>query len=188
MNRWHLSAIVILAGLLFIAVSYVKEGQPISLEMLLSSAFVAGILAAIIWVFDRWLWRMPFLHPWFVSFPNINGRWAIRTDISSVGSGKTDTSVGVATIDQRFFSIRASVAWEDGSRSQFLQRVPVAANGSLYSFAAVVQEFPNRGGFDKVETRTSGYFFTEPAQRPKNLTLFFATDNQNFAKVELDRK
>lgn len=168
--------------------SYVREGQPISLEMLLSSAIVAAILGAIMWTFDRWLWRIAFLHPWFVSFPDINGQWKIRTDISSVGSGKIETSVGVATVDQRFFSIRVAEAWEDGSRSQFLQRVPVVANGDLYSFAAVVQEFPDRGGFDKMETRTSGYFFTEPAQRPKNLTLFFATDNQHFAKVELDRK
>jgi len=101
MNRWHLLSLVLLIGLCYGIVAYFKA-QPISWELILSSSMVAAIAAAVIWTFDRWLWKLSILHPWFVSFANINGTWKIQT--SKIWTEEEeDTFKGIAEIDQRFF-------------------------------------------------------------------------------------
>jgi hypothetical protein len=36
---------------------------------------VVGVLMLLLAGFDKWLWRLKFLYPWFVDVPNINGTW-----------------------------------------------------------------------------------------------------------------
>ncbi len=188
MNRWHLLTVVVLAGLCYIGVSYLKA-QPVNWELVFFASLVASFLGSLILLFDRWLWRLPFLHPWFVSFPDLNGSWKNQTDVASFLSNlpKTKRYLGQVIIDQRFFSILMSAQWDDGATTKFLERVPISAKGSLYSFAAVFTNYP-RVGFDEPgETKTAGYFFHEESQRPKSLTLFFSTIDKQLAKVELTR-
>ncbi len=186
MNRWHLLAIVVLAGAGYVGVAYAKA-QPVGWALVLSASAVAAILGAIVWVFDRWLWRLGLLHPWFVPFPDINGKWTVRTSRSWLTHSKDPAFTGTAEIEQRFFSIFMRIVWDDGSRSALRGRVPVAAQGGLYAFAAVVsnaypvdRKLPN-------ETKTAGFFFHEQDRKPDMLQIFYSTDGLGAAVIELTR-
>jgi hypothetical protein len=36
---------------------------------------VVTVVGVAIFVFIRWGWKIPWLYPWFVPFPNLNGKW-----------------------------------------------------------------------------------------------------------------
>ena len=43
--------------------------------MLRPFSTVTGVVGLLLLLFDQYLWRIPFLYPWFVDVPNIRGVW-----------------------------------------------------------------------------------------------------------------
>lgn len=76
MRRVHTIALVFLVLALYLALSF-AEGRQIDASVLLKTTLVASTLGACVWVFDKWLWKLPFLHGWFVLAPNIDGEWNV---------------------------------------------------------------------------------------------------------------
>jgi len=59
---------------LFVLVIVISLGYEYSAMGIYKSApVVFMIVSAAIFVFDRWLWKIRILHPWFVPTPNLNG-------------------------------------------------------------------------------------------------------------------
>src|SRR5690606_14877320 len=53
-------------------------GPAISPGALRPFGLVTTLVALVVAAFDRWLWRIPLLHGWFVRRPNISGTWAVE--------------------------------------------------------------------------------------------------------------
>lgn len=49
------------------------EHQYSAMSIYKSAPTVLILLNAAVFVFDRWLWKIPLLYPWFVPNPNLNG-------------------------------------------------------------------------------------------------------------------
>lgn len=73
-SRAHLTPILALAVLLW-SILLILNGQSVSLDLLKPFSTVAGAVGVLALGFDRWIWRWRFLHPWFVSTPNLQGTW-----------------------------------------------------------------------------------------------------------------
>jgi hypothetical protein len=54
----------------------ILNGQSVSFDLLKPFSTVAGALGVAALAFDRWIWRWRYLHPWFVSTPNLHGTWS----------------------------------------------------------------------------------------------------------------
>jgi len=73
-SRNHLYAILLLAALVWGTLLF-ASGVSVSPAWLKPVTMVAGVLTAAVAIFDRWLWHLPLLHPWFVALPDIRGTW-----------------------------------------------------------------------------------------------------------------
>ena len=74
MNSLHLNGIL---GL-FVAVYGVillVAGITVDFGALRYVSTAIGIVGILIALFDRWLWKLPWLHPWLVPMPDISGTW-----------------------------------------------------------------------------------------------------------------
>src|SRR5262245_10452923 len=127
MNRWHLLALVFLATLIGLTIGYLT-GSAVSYDALLRTTLVSAALGAIVWAFDRWLWRLPFWHPWFLSAPNINGRWKVPGDITPLLPPSRDvmTLDGSLEVIQKFFSILMQIQWHEAGETKFRVAMPLA--------------------------------------------------------------
>ena len=76
----HLSALIAIAVTIWAAL-LIYGGVALPAGMLRPFSTVTGGLGLLLVAFNKYLWRLPFLYPWFVDVPNIQGVW--RTEIRS---------------------------------------------------------------------------------------------------------
>lgn len=73
-SRQHLTTLLGLAAILWGALLLIGGLRP-DLSLARPFSTVVGTLSILLGLFDKWLWRIPWLHPWFVSTPNVRGTW-----------------------------------------------------------------------------------------------------------------
>ena len=73
-SRSHLSALLAIAAVLW-GTLLMLSGTSVSFEFFKPFSTVIGALVLILTLFDKWLWRLPILHPWFVATPDLQGTW-----------------------------------------------------------------------------------------------------------------
>jgi predicted pore-forming effector associated with SMODS systems len=68
---------------------------------------VVAIDCVLIWVFVKWGWRWPLLHPWLVPFPDLNGKWKgeIHSTYRDRETGENVPIATTLTIRQTFIEI-----------------------------------------------------------------------------------
>lgn len=91
MRRVHLSAILLIAAILW-GLLLIVSGVAASISWLQPLSVVTGILLLLIAIFDRWLWRLPFLWGWFVRRPYVGGTWQAKV-ISNWIDPETDKQI-----------------------------------------------------------------------------------------------
>lgn len=185
MNRWHLLALCAAVTLVGLGITAIGE-RSVNLAAFLVSSKVAAVVGGFIIVFDRWLWRLPMLHPWFVAAPNLNGKWKVEADIdfrnSNPGRGSYQ---GVMTIDQRFFSIAFRIDWDDHSYTTTLMRAPLAVREEGSCAFPVLYDYVPHGEHKVAETRRAAYFFHDVERLPKRVSLFYSTANGQVGCLEI---
>jgi hypothetical protein len=73
-SRIHISTLLFFAAVIWGGL-LILDGVSVSVSWFKPFSTVTGLIVLLLTVFDRWAWRSSFLHPWFVSTPNIQGTW-----------------------------------------------------------------------------------------------------------------
>ncbi len=73
-SRLYLSTLLAITAALW-SVLLILDGVTVSVAFLKPLSMVLGALLLILGLFDKWAWHLPFLHPWFVSIPDLRGTW-----------------------------------------------------------------------------------------------------------------
>ena len=184
MNRWHLLALVFLATLIGVAIGYLS-GSAVSYEALLRTTLVSAALGVIVWAFDRWLWRLPFWHPWFVAAPNINGRWKVTGDITPFLPRDVVTLDGSLEVTQKFFSIFMKIRWHEDGETKFRVEMPLATHKDGFcAFPALIERSARSGG-PSGQLQMAGFYFQSPERLPQSLTLRYSTDSLEMGRLHL---
>lgn len=106
---------------------------------------VVGIIVIVLLMFDKWLWKLSFLHPWFVSKPNISGTW--RGKIISLWSDPK-TGEPIEAIDaflviyQTFSSINIRMITKE-SKSDLLSGNFIRNEAGPQKIAGIYNNIPN---------------------------------------------
>lgn len=69
-------------------------------------------------IFTKWAWRLPFLHPWLVKIPDLQGTWrgVLKSDWVDPSTGKGIEPIPVVlTIRQDFSNIKCVVMTKESS-------------------------------------------------------------------------
>jgi hypothetical protein len=116
-SRTHLTVLFWFAVLLWAAM-LILEGVSIPSAFFKPGSTVLGALVLLMGAFERWIWRWPILHPWFVSEPDLQGTWR-----GEVHSSWVDPATGerlspieaFLVIKQTFSTIRIRLLTQDSS-------------------------------------------------------------------------
>lgn len=120
-SRFNLTALVLMIVGIW-AFFLILAGISVTKEFFSPLSKVVGVVLLLLLVFDRWLWKLPFLQPWFVSTPDVSGTWKGKI-ISSYIDKKTGDAIGpidaFLVIYQTFSSINIQMITEE-SKSDLL--------------------------------------------------------------------
>lgn len=76
-NRIQISAIVVLGVLIAVALEAAYT-QEFHIGVLVRVFAAASFVNALVFLFDRYLWKLSWLHGWFVNRPDISGSWDVK--------------------------------------------------------------------------------------------------------------
>ena len=82
-ERVHILFFLAIAALVW-WVTLLLQGTPVTWEHGKPFTVVVGFLGLLGFVFNRFLWRLPFFHGWFVKRPDLRGTWRVELQSSYV--------------------------------------------------------------------------------------------------------
>lgn len=77
LERLHISIFLTIAALVWLIV-LLLQGTTVTLAHARPFSAVVGALVLFGVGFEYWLWRLPFLHGWFVNRPDLRGTWRVE--------------------------------------------------------------------------------------------------------------
>lgn len=143
-SKIQISTLLLIAAMLWGVLLFI-DGVAISISWLKPLSMVSGLIVVFLGVFDRWIWRIPYLYPWFVSTPNLRGTWKgqINSSWKDPNSGKNIPPIeAYLVIEQTFSSIQVRLITRE-SKSNLLTGNIFQNDGSTYSIAGIYRNTPN---------------------------------------------
>jgi len=83
LERLHITAFVVIAALVWLIVLFF-QGTPVSLAHARPFSVVVSSLVGLGLLFELVLWRLPWLHGWFVRRPDLRGTWCVELQSSYI--------------------------------------------------------------------------------------------------------
>lgn len=148
-SKIHLSVLVwSIAGLWVLSLAL--DGTQVSTGLFKPCSTVVTGLGLLLLVFDKWLWRFHFLHPWFVDRPYLRGTWKGQL-VSQWVDPTTNLPVGPVeaflVVRQTFSSIHLRLVTRQSSSESLANNIPKDSDG-VYTVASIYRNTPkiaNRG-------------------------------------------
>jgi hypothetical protein len=150
------------------------------------SAVMTAVLYAVM-AFDLWLWRIPFLHSWFVKRPVIDGTWKveIRSNWKNPATGKDVAPVeGYMVIRQTFSTLSLRLLTAESSSELVGTEIVCSADG-LYCVSGVYRNEPRFQVPERSEIHYGAVWLKiidEPVQKVMG---HYWTDRETAGEMEL---
>lgn len=150
LTQRQLWVLVVLGGIVWLA-ALALEGVSVDLGWLKLVSGVVTVLSLILSIFDSWVWRLQFLHPWFVLQPNVRGTWKAELDstwIDPATKQKLPTIEAYVVIRQRFSCITSRLMTEESESISMSVSLNQNSDG-LWSLASVYRNTPRATLLDR---------------------------------------
>ena len=72
--RLHLTTLIGVAAVIW-GIFLLAAGYPLTRYLFDPFSKVIGVLVIVLFLFDRWLWKLPIIHSLLVPFPDVSGTW-----------------------------------------------------------------------------------------------------------------
>lgn len=140
----YIKAIIYSAAIVFTAILWLNHEDIRSQWLQYLSTAISIVLIAVV-AFDLWLWKLPFLHGWFIKRPVIDGTWKVE-----IRSNYIDPSAKVAippllgfmVVRQTFSSLSLRLLTAESS-SELLGTEMVCSADGLYCVSGVYRNEPH---------------------------------------------
>jgi hypothetical protein len=132
------TAVAVWAVILFLS------GQSISSAVLRPVSMVTSIVVLLSIAFELWLWKLPFLHGWFVKRPVIEGTWRaeLRSNWKDVSGAAIPPIHGYMVIRQTFLNLSLRLLTAESS-SHLVGTEIVCSDDGLYCVSGVYRNEPS---------------------------------------------
>lgn len=185
-SRLHLSVILFLAWLIWIVLLLVG-GFDVSISWLRYLSTVTAVLVLVLGAFDLWLWRLRFLHGWFVKRPDLHGTWRVvmRSNWVEPSTGKTvDPIEGYMAVRQTFSSISLRLM-TDESTSELIGAQVVRAQDGTYRVTGVYRNQPRMSVRDRSPIHNGAVLLSVAGSPVTRLSGQYWTDRSTTGEIEL---
>jgi hypothetical protein len=190
-SKNQLSVIVIVAAIVW-ACSLLLLGLPINWQYTKPFATTMTVLTALMFVFDKWIWKWPIFNKWLVNRPNLHGTWKVLLQSNWIdpATGKTITPIEcIMTIRQTYSQLSARLFTRESSSYLVAHKIE-RHNDGVFQLFGTYQNTPDiilRG--DRSEIHYGALVLEVRGEPPKSLVGHYWTDRGTKGSLELsDRK
>lgn len=144
-ERVHTAFFVAIAALVW-WITLVLQGTPVTWAHATPFTTVAGFLGAFWLVFDRFLWRLPFLHGWFVKRPDLRGTWRVELQSSYIKPGtkeRVPVIVCYMGVEQTLSELKMHLMTPESESWSIASHVQPSPSGKDYQVICVYTNRPN---------------------------------------------
>jgi SMODS-associating 2TM, beta-strand rich effector domain len=127
------------------AVVLLVSGQSLTSDLLRPLSTVTSVVVLLSIAFELWLWKLPFLHGWFVKRPVIDGTWKaeLRSNWKDPATGSSIAPVqGYMVIRQTFLNLSLRLLTEESSSHLVGTEIVCTVDG-LYCVSGVYRNEPH---------------------------------------------
>lgn len=190
LERLHITAFVVLAAVVWLVVLRVR-GTPVSPMHAEPFSIVVTVLVGAGVAFERVLWRLPWLHGWFVNRPDLRGTWRVEIRSSYVRPDTRDRGqviVGYVGIKQTLSKLQLHLMTSESESWAVADHIRPSPRGHGFQVIVVYTNEPNVHLRDeRVSEMHQGAMIIEthgPSLRPKSLTAKYWTDRKTTGTIE----
>lgn len=188
-SKIHLTTILLIAAVIW-GLFLIIGGIAVSASWLRYLSTVTGIILLLLFVFDLWLWRLPFLQGWFVKRPILNGTWktTIRSTWRDPSTKKSIEPIeGFMVIHQTYSSLSLRLLTQQSS-SEIIGSTIQSFPDGRYIVSGIYRNEPRQLLRQKSPIHY-GAFILEMAGRPvMSLKGHYWTDRNTSGEIELSNR
>lgn len=144
-ERIHIPVFLAIAMLAW-GITLLLQGTPVTWAHGKPFTMVAGFLGAFWFVFDRFLWRLSFLHGWFVKRPDLRGTWRVKLQSSYINS-ETEKCVPMIVcymgVKQTLGELKMHLMTPESESWFIASHIRPSPSGSGYQVIGVYTNCPN---------------------------------------------
>lgn len=188
-ERRYIKAIIYVAVLVWTLVLYANH-QAIHSAWLQPLSTVITIVLYAVMAFDLWLWKLTFLHGWFVKRPVIDGTWRveIRSNWINPGTGASMPAVeGYMVIRQTFSTLSLRLLTEESSSELVGTEIVCSADG-LYCVTGVYRNEPRFQVRDRSAIHYGAVWLRIVDEPAKKVIGHYWTDRETAGEMELSSR
>lgn len=190
LSKLQLSAIIALAAFVW-GVALWASGVPVTKEMLYVFGTVTSVVGIALLVFDRWVWRLSILHPWFVTVPNLNGTWKAKIQSTWINP---DTQQGIPPIEaflvirQTHSSLSVRLMTPESSSECCAAKILRASDG-IYQAVCIYRNEPQHEVRHRSEVHYGGMRLHIAERYPATIRADYWTDRKTTGDIQMsDRR
>jgi hypothetical protein len=129
-SRLHLTPIVLFIGLVWLVLLFIN-GVAVELVWLKHLSIVVPVLLVVLGIFDRWLWKQPWLNGWFANRPVLCGTWRVelKSEWVNPATGVKPAIICYMAVRQTFSSLSMRLMTAESTSELVAERILVAADG-----------------------------------------------------------
>jgi len=186
MKGVHLNAVLAVA-LVAYGVALFVAGVAVEIDWLRPFGIVGTVVGVVLGAFDRWLWKVRWLHPWFVETPNIGGTWKGQLTSSADGQIGETFRECYLVVRQRFSTVSAVLLTEE-SESKELAASVYRDSADGQTLAVTYENVPKRRYRDASPSNRGGMILHIRGDPPKQLDGEYFTSRRTVGEIEFDRR
>jgi hypothetical protein len=174
------------------AVVLLVSGQTLSSAWLKPLSTVTTVVVFVALAFDLWLWKLPFLHGWFVKRPAIDGTWKVEIRSNwrkpvTTGSEPIPPIEGYMVIRQTFSSLSLRLLTEESSSELLGTEIVCSADG-LYCVSGVYRNEPRFQVRDRSPIHYGAVWLRIIDAKPPKIEGHYWTDRKTDGEMELTNR
>jgi hypothetical protein len=185
----YIKAIIYMTVLAWTVVLYANHDaiKPASLQPL---SIVITIVLYAVMAFDLWLWKIPFLHGWFVKRPVIDGSWKveIRSNWENPATGTVIEPIeGYIVIRQTFSTLSLRLLTEESSSELVGTEIVCSADG-LFCVTGIYRNEPRFQVRERSAIHYGAVWLKVIDEPLKKLIGHYWTDRGTAGEMELSNR
>jgi len=182
----QLKVILVLSVILWAIVLSIKQ-VPLSIDLWSPYPIVLAILSAIMWIYDKWLWKWWIIHRWFVKTPNINGTWKghLRTTYVDTATKKpAEKEIFYMSICQTYSKLFIRAVFKRSSSVLKISSIE-KSDDDQYMVGGIYTNEPQLSERASSPIHYGGVFITIVGNPPTELKGQYWTDRNTAGEFEL---
>jgi hypothetical protein len=186
----YIKSIIYVAVLAWTIVLLVNH-EAIHPSLLQPLSTVTTVVLYAVLAFDLWLWKLPFLHGWFVKRPVIDGTWKVEIR-STWKNPATDAAIppveGFMTVRQTFSTLSMRLTTTESS-SELVGTEIVCSSDGLYCISGVYRNEPRFQVRDRSPIHYGAVWLKVIDTPTQKVIGHYWTDRESAGEIELtDRR